>query len=81
MKRTYQLKNLDCPTCAALMEESIRSVKGIESASISFMTGRMVLEGDIDASVIAEVKSVLPRWMRIPHSDKCKCFNKCAQAR
>ena len=49
MKRTYQLKNLDCPTCAALMEESIRSVKGIESASISFMTGRMVLEGDIDA--------------------------------
>lgn len=56
MKRTYQLKNLDCPTCAALMEESIRSVKGIESASISFMTGRMVLEGDIDASVIAEVK-------------------------
>ena len=38
------------------MEESIRSVKGIESASISFMTGRMVLEGDIDASVIAEVK-------------------------
>ena len=56
MKRTYTLINLDCATCAALMEESIRKIEGVESVSISFMTSRMVLEGDISASLIAEVK-------------------------
>lgn len=56
MKRTYTLINLDCATCAALMEESIRKIEGVDSVSISFMTSRMVLEGDISASLIAEVK-------------------------
>lgn len=61
MKRTYTLKNLDCATCAALMEESIRSVEGIDNVSISFMTCRMVLEGDITAAVIAEVRRRISR--------------------
>lgn len=44
MKKTYKLKGLDCANCAAKMEEKVNKIKGVESASISFMTGRMVIE-------------------------------------
>ena len=57
MKRTYTLIDLDCATCAALMEDSIRKIEGIDSVSISFMTSRMVIEGpDITASLLNEVR-------------------------
>lgn len=44
MKKIYKLKGLDCANCAAKMESQIRKIKGIESASISFITGRMTIE-------------------------------------
>ena len=44
MKKRFKLEGLECANCAAKMESQIRKIKGIESASISFITGRMTIE-------------------------------------
>lgn len=44
MKKIYKLKGLDCANCVAKMESQVQKIKGVESASISFMTGRMIIE-------------------------------------
>ena len=46
MKSTFKLKGIDCANCAAQLENSINKIEGIQSASISFMAERMVLEYD-----------------------------------
>lgn len=46
MKKTYRLEELDCAHCAAKMEDAIRKLPGVTSASISFMTQKLTLEAD-----------------------------------
>lgn len=63
MKKTYKLKGLDCANCAAKMEEKVNKIKGVESASISFMTGRMVIEYNEEniEETIKQVKKAIKR--------------------
>lgn len=44
MKSTFKIKGIDCANCAAQLENSISKIEGIQSASISFMAERMVIE-------------------------------------
>ena len=46
MKKTYKMIDLDCANCAAKMEEAIKKIDGVTSASVSFMTQKMTREGD-----------------------------------
>lgn len=46
MKTVYRLENLECAHCAALMEAAIRKIEGVENASITFMTQKLVIEAD-----------------------------------
>ena len=46
MKKTYKMIDLDCANCAANMEEAIKKIDGVTSASVSFMTQKMTIEGD-----------------------------------
>ena len=46
MKKTYELEELDCAHCAAKMEDAIRKIDGVISASISFMTQKLTIEAD-----------------------------------
>ena len=46
MKKTYKMIVLDCANCAAKMEEAIKKIDGVTSASVSFMTQKMTIEGD-----------------------------------
>ena len=46
MKKTYKMNDLDCANCAAKMEEAIKKIDGVTSASVSFMTQKMTIEGD-----------------------------------
>ena len=48
MKKKFKLQDLDCANCAAKMENAIKNIDGVESASISFMTQKLVLEADDD---------------------------------
>ena len=45
-KKTYKMIDLDCANCAAKMEEAIKKIDGVTSASVSFMTQKMTIEGD-----------------------------------
>ena len=44
MKSKFKIKGLDCANCAAELERAIQKIEGIESANISFMTERMIIE-------------------------------------
>lgn len=44
MKLKFKIKGLDCANCAAELERKINKIEEIESASLSFMTERLVIE-------------------------------------
>ena len=44
MKYKFKIKGLDCANCAAELERKIQKMDGVNSASISFMTEKMILE-------------------------------------
>ena len=57
MKKTYKIE-VDCANCANLMEEAARKTAGVQAASVSFMTQKMIVEfadGQETKTVMAEV--------------------------
>lgn len=44
MIKVFQLEDLDCANCAAKMEEAIAKLKGVSSASVSFLTQKLSIE-------------------------------------
>ncbi len=46
MKKTYELRDLDCANCAAKMEEAIKKIDGVTDASVSFMTQKLSVDAD-----------------------------------
>lgn len=46
MKKAFRLEGLDCANCAAKIERSVKALDGVTSASVNFMTTKMVIEGD-----------------------------------
>ncbi len=48
MKKVFKLKDLDCANCAAKMEEGIKKLPGVTSASVNFMMQKMTIESDTD---------------------------------
>ncbi len=67
MKKVLKLTEIDCANCAARMERGIKRIEGIQSAAVSFITKKVVVnysdECDFDSIlklIIAEVKKVEP---------------------
>jgi len=59
MKKAYKLRDLDCAACAAKMEDAIQKIDGVKSASISFMSQRLVVESDENMdTIIAKAAAV-----------------------
>lgn len=58
MKKTYKIE-VDCANCAALMERAAAKVEGIESATVNFMTQKMILDIKDGEDVSAVMKEVL----------------------
>ena len=46
MNKRFKLTDLDCANCAAKMERAVLKLDGVTSASVSFMTQRLVIEAD-----------------------------------
>ena len=46
MRKAFKLQDLDCANCAAKMENGIKGIDGVKSATVSFMTQKLVLEAD-----------------------------------
>lgn len=63
MKKTFRLKDLDCANCAAKMERAIQKLDGVQSAEVSFMAQRLVIELD-DAraqEILEQVKACVAK--------------------
>ena len=43
MKKTYNIE-VDCANCANLMEDATRKTEGVASATVNFMTQKMIVE-------------------------------------
>ena len=48
MRKSFKLENLDCANCAAKMETGINQLPGVNKASISFMTSKLIIDADTD---------------------------------
>lgn len=46
MKKKFKLQDLDCANCAAKMEDSIKKIQGVNDASVSFMTQKMMVDAE-----------------------------------
>lgn len=61
MKKKFKLIGLDCANCAAQLENAISKMDGIESASVNFMTGKLVIECADDEDIIKRVKKIIKK--------------------
>ncbi len=57
MKKTYKIE-VDCANCANLMEDAACKTAGVQSATVNFMTQKMIVEfeeGKEPKAVMADV--------------------------
>lgn len=61
MKKILKLSNLDCANCASRIEEKIKKIDGVKSASIGFMSLKLVIEADENDfnKIIAESQKII----------------------
>lgn len=46
MKKQFKLMDLDCANCAAKMEDAVKKIDGVKTASVSFMAQKMTIEAE-----------------------------------
>ena len=63
MKKVLKIRGLDCANCAVNLENAIQKIDGINTASVSFMTERLVIEFDEnnEKEIIKKVKKQIKR--------------------
>lgn len=63
MKKTYLLDGLCCANCAAKIEKGVEKIDGVTHASVSFLTTKLVVEGDEDKmeEIIAQTKKIVKK--------------------
>lgn len=63
MKKKLKI-SVDCASCAAKIEEAAKKVSGVNSASISFMTQKLLLDAE-DERFDAVLRDVIKTAKRI----------------
>lgn len=46
MKKVFKLDEVDCAVCAQNMENGIKKIEGVESAVVSYVTQKLLIECD-----------------------------------
>jgi len=64
MKKTYRI-DVDCANCANLMEEATRKIAGVASATVNFMTQKMIIEFEDGQDEAKVMKNVLKACRKI----------------
>ena len=64
MKKTYRME-VDCANCANLMEEATRKIAGVASATVNFMTQKMIVEFEDGQDEAKVMKNVLKACRKI----------------
>lgn len=66
MKKTYLLEDLCCANCAAKIEKKVAALDGVDSASVNFLTTKLVMDvqdasaAEVDAAVRKIVRKIEP---------------------
>ena len=63
MKNKFKIKGIDCANCAAKLEREIQKIAGIENATLSFMTEKLVFECEEEKreEIIEKLKKVIKK--------------------
>lgn len=63
MKKTFILKGLDCANCAAKIERSINRLEGVNMSTVSFITQKLIIDGDDEkmAQIIDKAGKIIKR--------------------
>ncbi|MCI8774016.1 MAG: heavy-metal-associated domain-containing protein [Lachnospiraceae bacterium] len=64
MKKTYNIE-VDCANCANLMEEAARKTAGVASATVNFMTLKMIVEFEEGQEPKQVMKAVLKACKKV----------------
>lgn len=72
MKKTYKIE-VDCANCANLMEDAARKTSGVQSATVNFMTQKMIVEFAEGSDPKAVMKAVLKNCKKV--EDDCEIFD------
>lgn len=69
MVTKFHIKNLDCANCALKIENHLKSIPTVKSASVNFASSTLHIDTDEHISLIhAEVKKVEPQVILVPLS-------------
>ena len=71
MKKTYKIE-VDCANCANLMEDAARKTAGVKSATVNFMTQKMIVEFDEGQKPEDVMKNVLDACKKV--EPDCEIF-------
>ena len=64
MKKTYKIE-VDCANCANLMEDAARKTEGVASATVNFMTQKMIVEFEDGKDSKEVMKNVLKACKKV----------------
>jgi len=71
MKKTYKIE-VDCANCANLMEDAARKTAGVQSATVNFMTQKLIVEFAEGQQPAAVMPAVLAACQKV--EPDCKIF-------
>lgn len=71
MKKTYKIE-VDCANCANLMEDAARKTTGVQSATVNFMTQKMIVEFTEGQEPKAVMQNVLAACKKV--EPDCEIF-------
>lgn len=57
MVKLYRLSNLDCAVCANKMEKAVKKIKGVKSASVSYINQTMIIDAENINEIYDEIVS------------------------
>lgn len=68
--KKYQLKNIDCASCAAKIEDGLSKMEGVKSCSVNFANSSLLIDTDNIESVKKKIKDIEPEVELIEEEDK-----------
>ncbi len=67
MKKSFKLENLDCAFCAEKIEKGVSELESVNSAKVSFMTQKLIIDADNLEEALVDAQKVVNKVER-----KCK---------
>ena len=71
MKKTYKIE-VDCANCANKMEDATKKTEGVKSATVNFMTQKMIVEFEDSKDPSEVMKAVLKNCKKV--EDYCEIY-------